>query len=323
MRHLRQGFHHRRQAEAFARPLQPDLDFEKISQPPVGESERHPQTDLHAVHEGAAQIPESQMKDFSRARADVSEAETEAKVAALAKFIESATADYRAQGLPVGEDGRIKMEGYALLYGESVRDDIKETPPADPQRLNRSGEMLECLAYALLLKNLGNQFIVARSSHHDDRFNHVDTILLDKQTGNLVCTFDEVGDTNSQEYIQKQKEVAEQNTRGGSTVKYALELKEVNGKKIAAPAGAEHVPLFYIALSQNIIKEGVRKFRDAHGEQSDFEKQIFAYFAESISAQIQGLELEDKLKSLHPKLKERLLGFKNVIEVLRGKRAIV
>ena len=262
------------------------------------------------------------MKDFGKIRRDLSEAETEERVPALARFIESATADYRKQGLPIGEDGRIRMEGYKLLYGESVDEDIRQEASriqgtTEKQKANRDGEMLERLAYALFLKNLGKQFIVARTSHHDDAVNHVDTMLLDKENGNLICAFDEVSDINDRFYSEKQKTVMDRNTRGGSTVKYALQLKDIGGKKVVTPAGAEHIPLFYIALSSNIIREGVRKFKDAHGEQSDFEKQIFSYFIESISAQIQGLELEDRLTSLNPKLKERLLGFKKIIEGLK------
>lgn len=263
------------------------------------------------------------MKDLAGKRRVVFEAEIEENLGELAKFVENVAADYRKQGIPIGKDGRISMKDYAILYGDDVKQDIKEEAMHEDEtgleRLKHAGEMLECLVYALFYKNLGERCIVTRASRHDDSVNKIDTILLDEK-GNLICTFDEVGAVNSEVYQEKQKMVIDRNARGGATVKYGLRLETINGRRAVFPAAAENLPLFYIALSEPIIKEAARKFSAEQGKQSDFERKIFFYFIDSISAQIKRLELEDHLTPLNPKLKERLSAFKGLIGGLKKEK---
>lgn len=247
----------------------------------------------------------------------------------LEQYIEQATAAYRAEDIPVGDNGRIDMNAYRRLYPDVDKDVartddweqdwFKGIPPAEIPKIRRKmeGEQLEMLAYAILMKNLPSEFVVARASSHDDRVNKVDTLILDKKTGTLVCAFDEVGDTNGVDYENKQGIVRDHNLKGGASLKYGIAMAEKNGKRTVTPSPVANIPLFYIALPPDRIKKGVEEFLPGTN-QSDFEEKLFAYFMATISAQVQGLELYHR--RLNPDLKERLTAFKGIVTSLGTKK---
>ncbi len=245
----------------------------------------------------------------------------------LERFIETATAKYREENIPIGSDVRIDMEAYAGLY-KNLPDDLaaakkheeewhgNNPEEAKEKRLQSDGERLEMLALALFVKNLGERFVVARSSPHDDYVNKVDTILLDRKTGTLVCAFDEIGDTMNADYQHKLETVKQHNLKGGAALKYGLAVKAQEGeKRKIIPSSVEHIPLFYIALNQDRIEKGIREFMP--DGQSEVEKKLFEYFTLAIQMQINNLESYDR--RLHPELKEKLDAFKTVMSNLKEK----
>jgi hypothetical protein len=237
----------------------------------------------------------------------------------LEHFIEKLAESYRSIEIPIGNDGRIDMQEYTEMYSDVAKDlQRNQEWEAEWQKQGQSadrretdGEKLEMLAYAIFAKNLGEQFIVARTSPHDDRVNKIDTLLLDSQTGNLVCAFDEVGDTSGPIYEKKQALVQERNLKGGTSLKYGLGIDERNGEKRAVLSSATNVPIFYVALPKDRIEKGIKEFMPDMQQQSDFEEKLFAYFMATLSAQVKGLELYSG--RLNPDLKTKLVNFKKVL----------
>ena len=146
----------------------------------------------------------------------ISDRGREHNVAKLEQFLKETADRYRTEGVPLGDDGRIDISQYKELYSGVAHDldsDRREQQEkladlsiseAQEKRFSTKGEQLEMLACAILAKNLGEEFIVVRASRHDDRFSNVDTIILDKQTGDLVCAFDEVG-AHQVQYMKRNK----------------------------------------------------------------------------------------------------------------------
>lgn len=256
-------------------------------------------------------------------------------VAKVERFLESAATRYRAEGVPLGNDGRIDMASYKGLYPDVAKDlernrdwekewsgGLPEEAVREKRRLTE-GEQLEMLSYAILTKNLGEQFVVARTSPHDDRVNKVDTIILDRKTGNLVCAFDEVGDASGVNYEKKQTLVRDRNLKGGASLKYGIGVKKEKEKQEIVPAAAEHLPLFYLAVPGDRVKKGMTEFVADPVRQSEFEQRLFSYFLATISAQIGALELYHR--RLDPELKKKLEGFKSVvasISLKQGRRFV-
>jgi hypothetical protein len=266
---------------------------------------------------------------------DASGHERENDITKLEQFLKETADRYRAEGVPLGDDGRIDISQYKGLYPNVAQDMERDRvweqtwfaglPEEEAREQGRwmEGEQLEMLAYAILSKNLGDQFVVARASRHDDRANKVDTLILDKQTGNLVCAFDEVGVTSGPRYEEKQALVTNRNLdEGGASLKYGIGIREEEGKKKIVPvAETKHLPLFYLAVPSDRIKQGMKEFVADPTEQSEFEELLFTYFIGTISTQIDALKLYTK--SLHPELRKGLDGFKNIIgtfNVRQGKK---
>lgn len=257
-----------------------------------------------------------------------SPAESESGVKKLEKYIETISAQAQAEGLPIQKNGRIDMlsDQYRKVYGNNeVERDFQNTREGQAnaeelhqERLRSDGEKLEMLAHAIVHRNFGPDFVVARSSPFDDKKNRVDTIIFEKATGNLVCAFDEVSSASGVDYEKKQAAVQEHNLSGGASLKYGLRLDTTEGNRSIVADHVENVPLFYLALPKDRIEKGVREFDPDSGRQSDFEKKLFDYFIAAITLQIQGLELYSG--RLNPDLRKKLQDFKRVVESLKSKQ---
>ena len=161
---------------------------------------------IPSLHEGNNLYYDDAMRTMEQQNSSSSEQESD--IAKIERFSADVAAHYRAEGIPLSDDGRIDMAMYKGLHHDVAKDlernrdwekgwfsGLSAEEAREKKRLTE-GEQLEMLAYAILAKNLGEQFVVARTSPHDDRVNKVDTIILDRKTGNLVCAFDEVGDAS-------------------------------------------------------------------------------------------------------------------------------
>lgn len=253
------------------------------------------------------------------------------KTKKLKNFVESAAAETRNRyNIPLLPNGRIDMQAFASVYKDIFLDNeiIKNwqqdwygtTNPEEIENkaLATDGEKLEMLAYAIFYKKLNNRFIVARSSVYDDIKNKADTLILDRETGGLVCAFDEVGDTSGAEYQRKQKAVLERNRdKQGVNLKYGLRLEKNNDEMKFSLGEVRNVPIFYIALPKDRIEKGIANFLPSEKESSEFEERLFQYFIASIDAQIKGLELFRN--RLDEKLLERLREFGKMVENLKSK----
>ena len=262
-------------------------------------------------------------------RIPVSGGETEDHLKKIEGFIEAIAAGYRTEGIPIDDGGRIDMKAYQSLYPDVNQDierdkewgrewhgDLSEEA-VHGERRRTEGEQLEMLAYAIFAKNLRNRFVVARTASHDDRKNKVDTVLLERATGNLVCAFDEVGDTTGVDYERKQAIIQKHNLEGGASLKYGLSIEIRDGNPAIVPAPGNNIPLFYIALPSDRIKKGLIEFRPETENQSDFESKLFTYFMATLAAQINGLELYSG--RLNPELKAKLVAFKKIVNELNSK----
>ena len=264
----------------------------------------------------------------------------DARAEKLSDFLEEIAGELRRDGVPVDAECRVDMKAFQGRYyspEEVMRDSreitrIKERirleatsgtrkelseEEFDLARKKSKGNKLERLKTAIFHKNLGPEFIVARSSSYDDIKGGVDNIILEKKTGNLVCAFDEVasrgvlkGDKRGRQiYEQKKKRILKKNAKGGASLKYGLKME---GSR-PVPARVENIPIFYLALSPNTIELGINKFKPISTEQSELERTLFYSFVKSLRSQINFLVYTSK-RALAPELSRSLLVFKASLE---------
>lgn len=110
-----------------------------------------------------------------------------------------------------------------------------------------SGTIAEMTMTVILNKLLNKDFIVARASDYDDYKNGVDHVLVDKNTGFVVCGFDEVVDDMQGYYsvVNKKEKMKNIAAKGGSEIKYGATIE----KEQLVRSSFKNVPTFYVALS--------------------------------------------------------------------------
>ncbi|KKS90091.1 MAG: hypothetical protein UV65_C0021G0009 [Parcubacteria group bacterium GW2011_GWF2_43_11] len=235
------------------------------------------------------------------------------------------------EGVPVDERARVDINKFKDVYpGQSIESDnawVKdlkgrwENAAASGNKMswlygreqmkqkvaqeNPTGGVWEMLATSILHKNLGKDFIVARTSEYDDARYKVDNIILDRKTGHIVCAFDEIGATTGERFEEKKNKILERNwQRGGTDLKYGISFEEKAGKMELKKGSLYQIPLFYLALSEEEIKKTLND--------PSQEKKVFGNFVESAKKQIK----EIGAGPAHPKLRSRLEFFGSVLEKL-------
>jgi hypothetical protein len=237
----------------------------------------------------------------------------ESSVEKLLPFVKEISENLKKEGVPVNDDCRINMREFSDLYGkEEIKKDKDKIAALEEEwgenSLEKDGEKLEMLILVLFSKFLKDKFIVARSSRHDDIFNGTDTIILEKETGNLVCAFDEVADTSGPDLQGKIRDITEKNKKG-SRLKYGLKIKEGKIEK----GSVEGAPIFYLALPKERINDGIKNLSTSE-EKTDYEKKLFKYFIDLIQLQYSAFRLEKDIS------KDKIEAFKGVLEKFKESR---
>lgn len=226
----------------------------------------------------------------------------------------------KAEGIFLTTDCRVDIEAFRGFYPEEelIKDKKlidgnkkkwQENEGDKEKKLKQDGEKLEILKTVLFYKFLNQDFIVARTSEYDDIENKADNIILNKETGNIVCAFDEVSDMSGVEFENKKIKVLNRNIEGkGSRLKYGFEKNKdrLDFKRIS------NLPLFYLALDKEHLEEGVKNLTPSLKEKSEYDGKLWNYFVASLKAQISFLKL--KPNKLNFELKNRLEQFEKDIE---------
>lgn len=247
--------------------------------------------------------------------------EKEAGEKKLEELIKEIGEKSKTEGIFLTADGRVDIEAFQGFYSkeELLRDkelieekkrEWRERDGDREKKLKRDGEKLEMLKTVIFHKFLNQNFMVIRSSEYDDIKNKVDNIILEKNTGNVVCAFDEVGDISSDGFENKKAQVLNRNTeREGGRLKYGFKKDKDSNATFVRISNA---PLFYLALDKQHLEEGIKNLVPSLEEKSEYEKKLWNYFNASLKAQISFLKL--KPNSLNLELKNRFEQFEKDIE---------
>lgn len=180
--------------------------------------------------------------------------------------------------LPLTKDGRIDPEGYKDVFSqepgrphartlENLREqnlnaivqELKNQKTPKEQIAGRIqmerqkyqvSELLEQLITALLYKRFFNEaYVVVRASAFDDAHHKADVLMIDWNTGEIICAFD-VTMTRESGQRQKQDILHDVNERGGTKLKYGLATPEESTENNSTPvkASVSGVPVFMLSM---------------------------------------------------------------------------
>lgn len=206
---------------------------------------------------------------------------------------------YRKEGIPVDNNCRVNLEKLKEYFpGEKTNQDLEKVKDLK-ERIGKEGgedkrkygERLERMKTVVLNKFLEKYAVVIRTSEYDDIINGVDNILVDREDGKIICAFDEVCDTNSEIFQKKREKILRRNEEGGARLKYCPKIKE---DKFSIES-VENIPIFYLALNEEILRGAEKKISSFFKEVSLYEEKLFKYFWNSLYNQAEFLYLDPKV----------------------------
>lgn len=165
--------------------------------------------------------------------------------------------------------------------------------------------LTELALTVILQKMLTDRYIIVRASTYDDYNNGTDQLIIDRETGNVVCGIDEViTRSNYNGPNKKEIKIKEKMLKGGFRVKYGAKFNK--GKLILT--GLQNIPAFYLSLD----KEELAKLSELLELDtiSETEKKLFNKLKKSLLAQVDSYE---KLTLAQPLL-ENINAFKIFLE---------
>lgn len=222
---------------------------------------------------------------------------------ALDNFIEEFVAkEYtEKERAPLDKKGRIDPNFFSEVYSKEIIERDKKIVEQHKKEyygdklaavgIESGGEELEALTTVIFRKFLGSDFVVVRSSEYDDEINHVDNVILDKVTGNIVGAFDETEKTSGEKLRDKMEMVMDRNRKGGTSLKYGMIYEQgVSGEKREAKTELKlkeirNIPLFLIKVPEATVEEAIKNFVPSLKESSINERHIFKQITQSLKQQ--------------------------------------
>ncbi len=187
----------------------------------------------------------------------------------------------------------------------------------------------EMLITSLLHNSLHDRFLVARASYYDDYENGVDYVVLDKETGALVCGFDQVlGMGKDDGSFKKREKIEKINLKGGARLEYGFAFS--SDKKIVKKS-LKNIPAFFLAISKDDLdkislliqeKSSSLDFSDLSNDKdfSEFSNKILKSMVKSLdeqSAHCQELIQSKNNPTLYNNLLNNIDNFKSSLDIIR------
>ena len=166
------------------------------------------------------------------------------------EFAEKSQDDKKAVDLQerhwAGLDSNESKINRARAYGLTEDADDKAILQAYRRHKETSlPNQLEMAITILLHKRFGDRYVVVRASKYDDYFNGIDNVLVNKETGDVICAFDEVRmDERSDRDTHKKERSRKKASEGGASLKYGFRIQ--NNKILKQTIHS--IPIFCLGL---------------------------------------------------------------------------
>lgn len=164
-------------------------------------------------------------------------------------------------------------------------------------RKKKHGFIAEMAVTGILHKALRDRFLVTRASNFDDLRHGIDNVIVDRQTGTVVCAFDDVTDEKQGEREkEKQTRIKQKARQGGSRIKYGLtfEKSPETGECLLAKKGVQNVPTFYLSLTKDELSQALAGMDfDPDSPQTETESRMFSKMFALIQDQMKIIRAEN------------------------------
>lgn len=183
-------------------------------------------------------------------------------------------------------------------------------------RADKEGELssiAEKVVTGVLHKILKDHFLVARTAPYDDYEHGIDNIIIDKETGAVICAFDEVLENESDRDrgpSKKIEKISKAAMSGGKKVEYGISIA---GNKLTRTRITD-LPVFYLPIEKRDISPLAADLFHSTNGVTEQEKIFFSSLITSIHNQMVLL----KSLKLTPAIRAKLLEFEVSLKKLES-----
>ncbi|MFH1822266.1 MAG: hypothetical protein ABH830_01040 [Patescibacteria group bacterium] len=183
------------------------------------------------------------------------------------------------------------------------------------------GSLTEMAITSILYKFLKDKFVVVRSSKFDDYHNGVDNLIVDKETGEVICAFDaiRIGDSDNDKirFRDKIMRISDKISEGGINVDYGLTYTKDNEKnemKLTKTA-LKNVPIFCFGLFKEELSKLLSEMNyDINTKPNEAELNIFKKLMKNLDGQ---KNFQLKNNALKPDMREKMEKLSGFIDKMR------
>ncbi|MFA6514509.1 MAG: hypothetical protein WCT50_04465 [Patescibacteria group bacterium] len=179
----------------------------------------------------------------------------------------------------------------------------KEMMLADREK--NPANIAEIATTLLFDKVLKDEFIIVRASTYDDYENGADHLIIDKETGAIICGLDDaiLGSSIKDDGEKKKLKIDKKMEKGGAEIKYGLTINEAGSLERKS---LEHIPIFYFNLEKLEMNNILKSLASNNQELTESEMLTYGKLINSLLEQVAKYTAD---KTLHPALRNNLQSF--------------
>jgi len=181
-------------------------------------------------------------------------------------------------------------------------------------REKNPANIAEIATTLLFDKVLHDDFIIVRASTYDDYENGADQLIIDKQTGAVICGLDDalLGSSNKDNGQKKEIKIDKKMKDGGAEIKYGATISEGKLKR----TDLHHTPIFYFNLGKADLNGLLASLVSDSNGLSEVEAATYAKLVDSLLSQAAEYGTDN---SLHSELKNNLRNFAPSLDKMRSR----
>ena len=207
---------------------------------------------------------------------------------------------YRRMDIFLTLDGRVNPTAFRKYYArEKLENDDRAVTKSsngiaeDRLGISRTDAVnenissdFEQLVPILFTKVFGEKIAAFRASRYDDLKNGVDNILLDRETGDVVCAIDEIviSSSHTVETYRKKKEKVRKRSAVGVKIDYGYQIGP-DGTAVPESRYAD-CPLLCLGIKRDDFLKVISRVSDSFTDSSTYDKMVCSVFLRQMIAQL-------------------------------------
>ena len=228
----------------------------------------------------------------------------------LSSLMAAVVEHYGPLGVKLTPDGRINSSKFLSCrngrelrihesYVEKKEQDISMRAIVEDSQQLEDSDLFEQLVPILFTKIMPDKFIAVRSAKYDDYTHGVDTVIIDRDTGEVLCSVDECTSDSRSAPVDKVKKVLNTNLHG---TELSYGFKRVSNNSFVPVKACRDFPLCFLSLPRDDVRLAISMLREDLSDVSDFEKEVFQRLVRGLCTSLKSIQQRTRSQGQEAKI---------------------